>query len=267
MAYMKDSAGRRLDSIAISSSDEVTADRLASELCARMTVRPTRARRTLVRNLYQSLQATGILSKLDAFYVFAAHHVQAAQLNWIGCAQDAIAVNAPTFQVDRGFTGNGTSAYLDTSTPANTLELFAANAATMGVYVRQVLSGSIHIDLSAGGASYINPNSTGNVVLRANTSSGSAVSVSNGGNATGLFAWTRDATTAYVYRAGSQLGTGGVATGALASTNVMFFRDASGASYSGRQLAAGFIGGSLSPADHANLNTALLSYLTAIGAN
>jgi hypothetical protein len=242
------------------------AERATGELCARMTVRPTRTRRTLLTSLISSLMTAGVWTKLDGFYVFAAHDVQAAKLNWVGCAQDVTAVNAPTFQIDRGFTGNGTSAYLDTNTAASLLERYKANDATMGVYSRTNTAGSNIIEISAGTKAYLNPAVAGAVAVRANSSAGSIINPSNGGVNTGLFAWSRDSTTAYVYRAGALLGSAAVAAGAVDAVNVTFSQYNS-TNYSIRQLAAGFFGQGLSDTEHAALHAALLTYLTDVGAN
>lgn len=242
------------------------AERVASELCARMTVRPTRARRALIESLIASMMTSGVWAKLDGLYLFAAHDVQAAKLNWVGCAQDITAVNAPTFQIDRGFTGDGVASYLDTNTPANTLEKYAANDATLGTYARASFSGTNQVDVSAGTTAYLNPHQSGNVIIRGNVSGGSAISISNGGSGAGLTAWSRDASNLTAYRAGSSLGSSAIASGSLAAINVRFLVLAT-ANFSTRQLQMGFVGQGLSATEHANLNTALVTYLTAIGAN
>jgi hypothetical protein len=232
-----------------------------------MTVRPSLARRALIQTLISSLMSAGVWDKLDGFYVFAAHDVQAAKLNWVGGMQDVTAVNAPLFQLDRGFTGDGAASYLDSNTATNTLERYAANDATLGVYVRTSASLTNNIDISSGSGAYMNVNQGGSVVVRANASTGSTVLISNGGNGAGLFAWSRDATNVTVYRAGSSLGLAAVDAGTLASTTVQFLRHTSGINYSARQLQVGFVGKGLSSTEHAALNTAVVAYLTAIGAN
>lgn len=237
-----------------------------SELCARMTVRPSRARRTLISTLISSLMTAGVWAKLDGFYLLAAHDAQAAKLNWVGRLQDLTAVNGPTFQIDRGFTGDGTAAYLDTNIEPNVLDLFAAADASIGVYVRTSVSNTSAVDIgTVDVGSYINPsNGSGQMAVRANANTGSAVSVSNGGDSRGLFAWTRDVSTAYLYKDGVPLGSGAVGTAAAPATNYTLLR--SNTSYSTRQISAAFVGKGLSDTEQAALNTALSTYLTAIGA-
>lgn len=83
----------------------------------RMAVKPTAKRRRLIDKLMRSVQASGAADQMDALHVIAAHDAQAARLNWLSDQYDLTAVNSPTFVVDRGYKGNGTSSYL--LSPAN----------------------------------------------------------------------------------------------------------------------------------------------------
>lgn len=239
----------------------------AATLVAKMTVAPSALRRALIEELIYDLMIAGIWDKLDGLYVLAAHTEQAAKLNWLGTGmQDLTPVNAPVFEIDRGFTGDGATNYLDTNTPANTLTKYASNDAMMGVYVRTMVTATNRVDISAGTSAYLNSSQAGSVAARANSSSGSAVLVPHGGTGSGTVAWTRDASNVHIYRGGSLIGSGAVGAGSLASANVRLLV-LSTLNYSTRQLQAGFIGKGLSAAEHAALNTALVAYLTAIGAN
>lgn len=238
----------------------------AAGVCSRMTVQPTWARRALIEACIKSLIDGGVWEKLDGLYVMAAHDAQAARLNWVGGMQDLTAVNAPTFQIDRGYTGDGAAAYLDTNTAANGLERFTATDATNGIYVRTSLASSTALDIGVtGSGTQFSPSNTTNQAFgRANYTSGSAFAVANGGNRTGLFAWSRDASNVSVYRAGALLGSAAAPTGVLNSNTHTLLKVASG--YSTRQLAAAVIGAGLSAGEHTALNTALGTYLTAVGA-
>lgn len=67
--------------------------------------------------LLTSLKADGVWAKLDVFYVFAQDgSAEFATLNWKNPnANQAIITSAPTFVVNGGFQGNGTSSYIDTN--------------------------------------------------------------------------------------------------------------------------------------------------------
>jgi hypothetical protein len=76
---------------------------------------PSAGQQTLQNQLVVDLKAGGIWSKLDTFAVFATDgNSDFALIDWIRLSQYT-AVNSPTFTTDEGFTGNGTSSYIDTN--------------------------------------------------------------------------------------------------------------------------------------------------------
>ena len=100
-----------------------------------MSVQPDTRRKGLINTLIAGLKQAGVWSRLDAFYMLAAHDAQAARLNWVADAYNLTAVNNPSFEVDRGYTGNGINAYLDTGfNPATAGGKFSLNDAHLGVW-------------------------------------------------------------------------------------------------------------------------------------
>jgi hypothetical protein len=76
---------------------------------------PSAGQQTLQNQLVVDLKAGGIWSKLDTFGVFATDgDSDFALIDWIRLSQYT-AVNSPTFTTNQGFTGNGTSSYIDTN--------------------------------------------------------------------------------------------------------------------------------------------------------
>jgi hypothetical protein len=74
---------------------------------------PSAGQQTLQNQLVLDLKAGGIWSKLDTFAVFATDgDSDFALIDWKRLT-DYTAVNSPTFTADEGFTGNGTSSYVD----------------------------------------------------------------------------------------------------------------------------------------------------------
>ena len=74
---------------------------------------PSSGQQTLQNQLVLDLKAGGIWSKLDTFAVFATDgDIDFALIDWKRLS-DYTAVNSPTFTADEGFTGNGTSSYVD----------------------------------------------------------------------------------------------------------------------------------------------------------
>lgn len=78
---------------------------------------PSDAVKLKQNTLLTSLKSTGVWAKLDVFYVFAQDGGSSfATLNWKNpAANQAGIASSPTFTSNQGFTGNGTSSYIDTN--------------------------------------------------------------------------------------------------------------------------------------------------------
>jgi len=76
---------------------------------------PSAPQQVLQRALLQTLIDNGIWDKLDTFALFATNgNSDFALIDWKRLSQYN-AVNSPTFSSNGGFTGNGTSSYVDTN--------------------------------------------------------------------------------------------------------------------------------------------------------
>ena len=76
---------------------------------------PSAGQQTLQNQLLIDLKDAGIWSKLDTFAVFATDgDSDFALIDWKRLT-DYTAINTPTFSVNGGFTGNGTSSYIGTN--------------------------------------------------------------------------------------------------------------------------------------------------------
>ena len=76
---------------------------------------PSASQQLLQEQLIIDLKSAGVWSKLDTFAVFATDgNSDFALIDWKRLSQYT-AVNSPTFTSNGGFTGNGTSAYIDTN--------------------------------------------------------------------------------------------------------------------------------------------------------
>jgi hypothetical protein len=247
----------------------------AAKLFARFTTAPTGARKTLINNLIRSLKQAGIWSKLDAFYVMAAADAQAAQRNWIADAYNLTPTNSPTFTADQGYQGNGTSSYLATGfTPSSAPSpKLVQNSASLGVWSRtNIAQDSTDIGAKGSGTQdcTILIRTAGGLFLnRVDVSAGNGNNPANG-SSLGLFVGVRsDATTLSNYANGSLLTSGTVASNVVATLafNIGARNDnGTFGSYSTKQYASAFYGAALTAADVAALNTALNTYLTAVGA-
>ena len=116
----------------------------ASALFDRLSVKPSNSRLNKMNTLFRSLENHGIIEHMDALYLMVAHNEQAACLNWIQDAYDLTPMNGPTFAVDQGYTGNGSSTYLDTGfNPATAVGAkFSQNSGHLSVWSNTSAQGS-----------------------------------------------------------------------------------------------------------------------------
>lgn len=241
-------------------SDRVRA--AVGSLMDRMKVQPSEARQANIESLVSTLVETQIWDRLDGLYVFAAHDVQAARLNWVQGTFDITSVNSPAFEADVGFAGDGVAAFLDTNAIATALANFKANDATMGVYVHSPLPSETDMDIGLVD-SYLNVCAdSNNICLRANSSSGAPVTAPNSAETTGLVAWSRDSTNVHIFSYGEPVASTKVAVGHLKSLPITILRVES--NYSTRRISAAVVGGGLSVQQHSALSGALDSYVGAI---
>ena len=95
---------------------------------------PSAGQQTLQNQLVVDLKAGGIWSKLDTFAVFATDgDSDFALIDWIRLT-DYTAINSPTFTTNQGFTGNGSSSYIDINFQPINGTNYAQNSAHFMVY-------------------------------------------------------------------------------------------------------------------------------------
>jgi len=237
-------------------------------LVARMSVVPTAARMQAIDILVRALIAAYIWAKLDALWMLAAHDEQAARLNWVSAAYTMTAVNSPTFTVDRGFNGNGTTSYMDTTfNPAVAAGAkFERDSAFLGIWSlteSAINSNDIGAFNGSTGAS-VHARLSNN--LFNGFANGGALVADASPTSRGFFAWSRpNASTADKFI--NDVRTRTVATTSAALNNLPFY--VGGINLNGtinvpnpRQYACVVIGGALSVEEEAVLYAALRSYLS-----
>lgn len=242
----------------------------ATALFARMTSQPDATRKGHINTLITALKTASVWTKFDAFYILAAHDSQAALLNWVSTSFNATATSSPAFTTDRGYTGNGTSAYLDTGfnpTSASSPK-YAAASATLGAWSLSNTTGfnEYAIGSQSTNAAALNPRST-----VANTTRGiiNRSTVENFGSNTrgdGLHMLTRTAsnvTQSYVNGAANGAASGN-ANNAFPNVNIAIL--SCNLNYSSRQIALAFIGQGFNSTEATAIYNACSAYLTAVGA-
>lgn len=250
-----------------------TAEALA--LFARFTTPPTEARKGLINALIVALKAAGVWTKLDAFYMLAAADAQAAQRNWKADAYNLSPQSAPTFDADRGYTGNGTSSYLATSfNPFTAGGQFALNSAHIGVYSRTSgTAQSLEIGARLSNVSQQTVlqlrNASDQFTARINQDvvSDVATGVTDG---SGHFVGSRTGASARsLYRNGSALTASVEASTAMPNFEIFILAgntNGSAANFSARQLSVAHWGAALTAQNVTDLNAAIGAYLTTVGA-
>ena len=103
---------------------------------------PSETQRLKQNQLLIDLKSAGVWSKLDTFANFATDgSAQFALIDWKRLTQYT-AVLSPTFTTNKGFTGNGTSSYIDTNFNSSTSGTnYTLNNASFYTYLESQLSG------------------------------------------------------------------------------------------------------------------------------
>ncbi|WP_337187017.1 hypothetical protein [Phenylobacterium sp.] len=239
----------------------------AAALFARFETDPGPERRALIDACIGALKAAGVWAKLDAFYMLAAHDAQAARLNWI---QDAFnlqpgGAGTLTFTADLGCENGGTAAYLDTGFNDLTgSALWTQDGMAAGGYVN-AWAGVGNYFLGVFGAANLRIGASASNINTRIHSAGSfnpAFAASLPGH---VVVVRSGAASSRVLRNGAQVG--GISTAAsIASVDAAVVGLRSGASHCADRLACLHLGGALSNAEGADLYAAILTYLTALGA-
>ena len=238
----------------------------AKALFAAMTTQPTAARKTLINNTIVALKNAGIWSQLDVLYVLAAADSQAARINWKTPGTfDAVAVNSPTFEADRGFTGNGTSSRLRTNyTPsANAVNLQLNNASLWEWNRTDTQQGVNDIGNGVVPQCAICPRFTSDTtIVRVND--GTSTTVSNT-SASGFFGGQRSGASATaIWKNGVRTVTGSVSSTSLASAE-QWICGANSSQFSTHQIAGAAWAASLTGLELQFYNI-MLSYMQGVGA-
>ena len=244
-------------------------------LVARMTDPPPASRVILINNLIVALKSSGVWDDLEVFYILAAHDAQAARLNWKSTSYNLSAVGGPTFTTDRGYAGDGSTSYLNTGWSINTSTKFLQDSASFGAYCNVTnaprgitLLGAIYTGAGFGYV-LVNPQSATSTFKGAlNLVGDEDYGAASGG--TGFSAFSRTASNLTTgYKNGVPVGTSTTAsTGRPARTFwICAANNGTISRPTADRIAMAFAGAGLTDAKMLALHTAVLTYLTAVGAN
>lgn len=243
----------------------VTRRAATAALVARMTLPPDVARIGAIDRLVATLSDSGIWTKLDVLVVLAAHHPQAALLNWKGAAYDATTIGTPVFVADRGFFTDGSDDAIDWGWAPASGVAYAQNSGMFGAWFRKGdRNGVSPVGTQTGTGCALNPRSSADALAgRINSTA-----VSAGGTVTtgyGLSIIDRaGAAAVQLYRDGTAVGAVSTATSS-ARPSVPMGSGKAGGVFADGQYCAHVAGASLSPGEHRALADALSVYMTAVG--
>jgi hypothetical protein len=219
---------------------------------------PSAGQQVLQNQLVVDLKSGGIWSKLDTFAVFATDgDSDFALIDWKRLT-DYTAVNSPTFTADEGFTGNGTSSYVDCNYNGLTNGVNYANDSAHQMVWAMVFGASIELatnNLSQPRQS-IRRSSSGNNGINSSTSaSGSSNS------AVGFIMFSRYNSSNYnQYNNGSLLANVTQPRNSTGGTSLVL---RSNLGYSNSTIAAASLGADLS-SEASSYYTALNTYITSL---
>jgi len=181
---------------------------------------PSNAQKRLQNQLIVDLKAAGIWILLDTFYVFATDgDSNFATLNWKSPTQFRCGkVGNPTFTTNGGFTGNGTSSYLNTNwVPSTNGVNYTLNLSSLGLYSE---SSSCVIGARNGDSQRIFLNTfDGSSLL--SYSINSLVSTLGNSAGAGFYNMNRTSSTSMrTYKNGSSLGVSSRTSGSIPSVSI-----------------------------------------------
>lgn len=234
----------------------------AAAYASAMTVAPSAARVALIDTFVRAIKAGGLWTRLDLLYLLAAHDAQAARVNVMAPGlHTCSAVNSPSFVVDRGFAGDGTTSYLSTGlNPSLGGTRFALNDAALFVWSLSDLNAGA--DIGSGTSTRLLARTSGSLAARANAGSTTTVAV---GDSLGFAGWSRRSSAAHdFFRGGSLVASPTQASGSISNDAIRI--GAAGSAYSARRLAIAGAGAGLDGDHVAALAAACTAYLVAVGA-
>jgi hypothetical protein len=225
------------------------------------------ARKARYNKLILRLRDGGVWTKLDGLYVPAAEAAVASLANLKSASFTATLTNAPTFAVDRGYTGNGSSSFVDCN--------FNPTTASSPNYIKDSNSGFFWSNTSAdnsaeemgqasGAGLSLYARAFGVCITRNNSNAGAFTSVANSDGKCFITGTRTGANLQTGYKDGLSYGTETGASTDLTNANITFC--AGSGEFSAKQVMVAGFGAGLTATEVALLYDALREYLTGISA-
>jgi len=231
-------------------------------------------RQIIVTNFVAGLKAAGIWTKIDSLWLYAAENTQSALTDLKAHLLSTVSATSPTFTTDRGYTGNGTSSYINTNfDPTAVGGNYVLDSACLGFWDITTSSNSAGVVLGSNYFGHLSDvtlrYTDGQTYVRVNSATGTLTLAYAGA---GLYVGNRSATSAsQLYRNGSSIDTDtGASTVMPVSKFYVLARDTDSGTpgptnYSTDQIAAVLFGGSLNSTEQTDLYNLHRTYMTAVG--
>lgn len=250
----------------------VSYDPDAEALFARFLVQPDTTRKQLISDRFVAGKATTWWSKLDGLWVFAAHAPEAGRLNWLRNKYNCLPVNDPTFTIDRGYEGNGTTSYIDTQfnpfVEAPLGSNFQLLSASLGIRCNSESASQSSIAGAWDGTTGItlNPRTAQNGLAGRLNQRGQSTAVLPQPTAISLTAITRVQQTApIIYWNGDKRGGSGQGADTVLVDRNIVLGGISSTSLRANQFSFAFVGGGMTDAEMVSIYDWWSVYRTAVG--
>jgi hypothetical protein len=221
---------------------------------------PSAGQQTLQNQLVVDLKAGGVWSKLDTFAVFATDgNSNFALIDWKRLSQYT-AVNSPTFTTNVGFTGNGTSSYVNTNwNPFLQGVNYQLNNASIGAWrFNNITSGASRL---MGATTDLSLREDNNTVHRVNSATNASVALNGGG--TGLRVLNRTNSLNIQMIVNNTLDQATQLSSSIPSSNLHLLSRGDLSSFSLSTISIALAGSSLTN-DRVDLYNAVNTYITSI---
>ena len=233
-------------------------------------VLPSESQQILQDSLVKDLKTAGVWDKLDVFYVFATDgDSDFATLNWKAPSSfQSTKVNSPTFTSNSGFTGDGSSSYLDLNyNPSankinldlnnNSIGVYQTNPSAVGVMISAFDSGSSFFELN---------NDNGNTrIISFNMSTLGDVPSVGANSQDGLWVSTRNNSSDYsIYRNDLNIASPPRPSIAIPNVNTRILARSNNSFYGAGEISMGFVGSYLDSTNVSDFYNAWNSYFTSL---
>jgi len=239
----------------------------AQQYFDRLSTQPSTADKTALAAFIDGCVTNGVWADMDAIWMPRAVTTAAnARVNLKSSSFTLTEVSTPTFTSKLGYTGNGTTSYLDTGYNPASSGQFTQNAHSFGVGITANVSDlSSYCDFGVTNTAIFGRTAGGNVDCRSSSTTAMTFAVASALGTT--YVRRVSSSSSYVYKNGAEL-TDFAATSATPTSQTMTFlcrNQGTKTGFSTRTVGWGFIGSISTVAKLAYLNTAIDTLVTAVG--